>query len=127
MEEHNRNIRPDNPDTTKRYFGFLLITLGLIIACYVAYSAYMLYTHPQGFVPFQDLVTEAIEASDQTEDGPAKLVIPPTFLSYFIPIALLMIGTSVASILISGGVKLLDINIKKLQSKLKQQISDLRG
>jgi hypothetical protein len=126
MEEYGRDKRPDSFETARNYFGFLLVIFGLIVACYVAVNAYMLYTDPHRLAPFHELVTEGIEASGSIQGTPAELVIHPSFLSYIIPILLLIIGTSVASMLISGGVKLLDGNVKKLQSFLKQKFGDFK-
>jgi len=98
--------------------GRLLVTAGALVACWVAYAAYGIFTEPAGLSPWQALVSGALEAM-VTEGGEQdRLVLPPEVLAYAIPIALLCIGVAIAGVLINGGVRLLQNDVQLILKRL---------
>lgn len=86
--------------------GIILVVIGTGVALWVFANVYEIFTSPQKLTAYQKLVSQNPEGSLATKDSSVKLVIPPKFLAYLIPILLLGIGVSIAGILITGGVGL---------------------
>jgi len=131
MEEFAERQQSGTLDRMMRNLGILLVILGLIVACYVAFNTYTIFTEPHRLTVFQRLITDRIEATTEPTEktGETRLVIPPELLSYAIPIALLAIGVSISGVLIGGGAKLLNGNFQQVSrrlSALKQKFEDFR-
>lgn len=86
--------------------GIILVIIGVGVALWVFSNVYDIFTGPEKLTAYQKLVSRSLEGSLSTKDSHVKLVIPPEFLAYLIPILLLGIGVSIAGILITGGVGL---------------------
>ena len=87
--------------------GIVLVLIGVAVALWVFSNVYEIFSNPQKLTTFQKLVSQGAEGSFSTKDSSVKLVIPPGFLNYLIPILLLGLGTSIGATLITGGVGLI--------------------
>jgi hypothetical protein len=92
----------------RNFLGYVLIGCGVAIAFWVVINVYGLFTEPAKLMPFQKLVASNLETTiAQANKEAFKLVIPAEVLSYFIPMVLLIIAVSIASMLFTGGIRVL--------------------
>ena len=113
--------------------GIVLVVVGAGMAVWIFANAYEVYTSPQKLTPFQKLVSQTVEGSLSTKDSHVKLVIPPEFLAYLIPILLLGIGASIAGVLITGGVGLahgayqkFSLRVARSEDKTLRAVQDVK-
>ena len=118
----------------KNLLGFFLVLCGVMIAFWVFWNVYELFTRPEELTRFQQLVSGCLETIVSFSEQEARLVIPPEFLAYVVPLILLIIAASVAGILITGGINLTNSSfqrfsrrIGKLEYKLKRRIDAVRN
>jgi hypothetical protein len=110
----------------KECLGFFLVICGVSIALWVFMSVYGLFTKPEKLVPFQKLVSSNLETIiSHAEKKDMKIVIPSEILSYFVPLILLMISVSVAGVLVTGGIRLLDSDVQRLSRRIATMGSKL--
>jgi hypothetical protein len=92
----------------RNFLGYILIGCGVAIAFWVVINVYEVFTQPAKLMPFQKLVASNLETTvSQANKEAFKLVIPAEVLSYFIPLVLLIIAVSIASMLFTGGIRIL--------------------
>ncbi len=113
--------------------GIILVVVGVGLALWVFANVYEIFTSPQKLTAFQKLMSQTVEGSLSTKDSHVKLVIPPEFLAYLIPILLLGIGASIAGILITGGVGLahgayqkFSLRVARSEDKTLRAVQDVK-
>jgi hypothetical protein len=134
MDNEQRQDEPEGLIMFKGYVGLCLIGLGVFVAMWVFSNVYSMIRNPEEITSFQNLVSERLESTWTFDGERMKVVIPREFMAYFVPIVLLAIAVSVASILIAGGVKVLHgdfqamtVKFRALRSGLERKMDDLRN
>ncbi len=134
MENEQRQDERDGLTIFKDYVGLCLIGLGVFVALWVFSNVYSMIRNPEEITSFQNLVSERMESTWTIDGERMKVVIPREFMAYFIPIVLLAIAVSVASILVKGGVRLLHgdfqamtVKFRALRSALEGRMDDLKN
>lgn len=121
MYEREYGVQSDEPRSMgfKDFLGIVLIIGGVAVAVWILMNVYSLFTDPAKLTSFAELVADNLETSISSGDKQGvKIVIPSEILSYFIPLALLMIAAGIAATLITGGVRLLDSDIQRLSRRM---------
>lgn len=134
MSQYQRERQKDSEQNAGlKYFGFILILTGALIAFWVFLNVYKIFTHPEEMVRFQQLVSSQLEALVSSEKEEVKVIIPGEVLAYIVPLFLLMIAVGVASVFIKGGVSLLYgsfqrflLRIARLEHKMGREIDSVK-
>ncbi|MCK9554557.1 hypothetical protein M0R36_01880 [bacterium] len=101
------------------YIGFTLISLGILIGLWVFVNTFVLFNNPSKIGLFREKMDMSIETITSSAEN-VKMLIPPQFLAYIIPLFLLMICLGVAGVFITGGVNLICGDIKKILAKITE-------
>jgi len=101
-------------DKLKNLLGIVFVVCGFCIAMWLFFTAYQLFNNPERLSPFQKLVQGSLESTLSGGGESIKFVIPSEYLTYFIPIALLLITGAVAGVLIKSGVKLVQSDLRAI-------------
>ncbi len=111
----------------RQVVGCFLILVGTVMGFWVFMQVYGIFTAPEKLTLYQQLVSDYLETRLVIEgEEVSTLVLPAEVLAYFIPIVLLLVGTGVAKMFITGGVGLLRRNVQAsfpaIRSTVSQQI-----
>ena len=113
----------ENVISLKSFVGYFLIFVGVVFAIWIVMNVISIYNHPTKLTEFQTIVSDRLESVISTSDEKIVLIIPPEFLTYFIPIVLLVIAVALAKLFILGGIKVLQSDFQKVTN----EISDLKS
>lgn len=103
----------------REYIGFSLIVAGVLVGLWVFVNTFILFNNPSKIGFFRDNMDLSIESIASSAEN-VKMLIPPQFLAYLIPLFLLMICLGVSGVFITGGVNLLYGNLRKLLAKVEE-------
>ena len=103
--------------TVRTTLSVVLIAAGVIVAFWAFMQVYKIFTHPEELTVFQELVSDEITMRLSADNNEFRVLIPPEFIAYVIPIMLLAIAVSIAGLFIRGGVNLLAGDARKLTLK----------
>ncbi len=106
--------RFETVDKLKNLLGIVFVVCGFCIAMWLFFTVYQLFNNPERLIPFQKLVQGRLESTLSGGEDSIKFVIPSEYLTYFIPIVLLLITGAVAGVLIKSGVKLLQNDLRAM-------------
>ncbi len=101
------------------YIGFTLIFLGTLVGLWVFINTFVLFNNPSKIGLFREKMDLSIETIASGAEN-VKMLVPPQFLAYIIPLFLLMICLGVAGVFITGGVNLCYGNLRKILTKMTE-------
>lgn len=107
--------------------GFILIAIGVIVALWAFSSAYRMFTNPEEIEVFQRIVPETPELRSLDIEG-ERVLLPLglfSFMAYVIGCFLLLVAGSIGGAFITGGVRLLQPSVARLERILRREIEGL--
>ena len=102
----------------KALIGFVLLVMGVVGAVWIFHTVYSIFKDPMELTFFQQLVQSKLDVVINYGEGRVEVIIPKEFLIYGVPIALLVIATGAAGIIVKAGVCLLSSDVQKLGRKI---------
>ena len=120
LGENSLNSQEPSKDDQvfKKYFGFALLIMGVAGAAWVFHTVYSIFNDPMKLTLFQQLVEGKLNIVLDSGQGNVKVLIPKEFLTYQVPILLLIIALGVVGILVKAGAGLLDGSYQKMRRKI---------
>ena len=101
----------------RKIFAAILLTLGLLLACWTTYMVYTVLHDPDD-IPLSKVVSSEILKLGGNIDGKSvKLDLPGRFFGVFSVFLILLISTTLSGTLITQGVNLLNLDMLKLLRK----------
>ena len=116
VQEQQERLKDDQG--FKRYAGIVLLIMGTAGAIWIFQTAYTIFNEPTELTLFQELVEGQLDIVIESEEKDIKVIIPKEFLTYQVPLFLLMISLGVVGVLVQAGVGLLDGSFNKLRRRI---------
>jgi len=102
----------------RNFAGYILLVMGVIGGLWVFHTVYSIFKEPTELTLFQQLVEGKLDMVINYGQGEIEVIIPKEFLTYGVPIALLMIAAGIVGILVKASVSLLNGDILKLRARI---------
>ena len=112
------------PETVKdqsqfrNFAGYILLIMGVIGGLWIFSTVYSIFKDPMELTLFQRIVENKLDVVINHGQGKVEVLLPKEFLTYAVPIGLLMIAVGIVGILIRAGVALLDGDVQKLRRRI---------
>ena len=112
------------PETVKdqsqfrNFAGYILLIMGVIGGLWIFSTVYSIFKDPMELTLFQQIVEDKLDVVINHGQGKIDVAIPKEFLTYAVPIGLLMVAAGIVGIFIRAGVSLLSGDIHKLRAKI---------
>ena len=102
----------------RKFFGVVLLSLGVVLACWTAYMVYVLISDPDDVQLYRTVSAQIAKAAITVKENKVKLDIPSRFFGMLSVFLLLVVSSTLASTLITQGVNLVNLDMVKLVRKL---------
>jgi hypothetical protein len=112
------------PETVKdqsqfrNFAGYILLIMGVIGGLWIFSTVYSIFKDPMELTLFQRIVEDKLNVVINHGQGKIDVAIPKEFLTYAVPIGLLVIAAGIAGTFVSAGVRLLVGDIQKLRRRI---------
>lgn len=102
----------------RNFAGYILLIIGVIGGLWILSTVYSLFKDPMELTLFQQIAEDKLDVVINHGQGKIEVLLPKEFITYAIPVGLLMIAAGVAGTFISTGARLLVGDISKLQRRI---------